>query len=753
MTSLPTHGAAGGLCDTCASLDVQHILTAAHSNEEFELTTFSDLEAKSARCPACRTMTAAVMNGPRKLKGLLRPDDQLIMVAKATGTLHCRSDAPNGPMRINRLQIMTDDCNDVGDLLVCGDDSALFGQPAIYHGRPVLKTQVNYGIIAEWISGCNSQHPQCSTSSAQLRSTHLSASILLIDVQEQCLRYSAGNEKFAALSYCWGEAKNFLTKRDNVNRLREEAAFAKITLPATIRDAITLTSRIGLRYLWVDALCIIQDDPAHKAVQLPQMHRIYGDAAVTIVAVEGVHADTELPGVQPGSRDLNQAVVSVSDVRIMARLGYLDVTMNLSRYNTRGWTYQESCLSQRLLYLTSKGAIFVCKESIRTEEFVLEDGECGQSNCQDHTSYLSTAQRNFTREFRSKTPERTKGFSCTCKFSKRSRFQRGLPPPGYGHDRAVNVDAPLDRHFIGCEDCLAFERSTEAEFHVYRDLVRSYTHRQIKFPQDRTAAFAGIVSLLEEKYQSTFVSSIPEKFIDSALLWRAQRPRLDIASVGNELAGVPSWSWTSRLLSVGYPGDIWLTSEVDWYLLDQQDSLRRSRSLKVMGTCIPMRDDYERLVTKSMLSLHGELNEQHTCEVSLSCDAKWCPKTRHYSLVGWCQMVASFTVCDGFLCQADRQLIDTAKVPIWFDAPQDFKPSEHHPVEVLLLSRSHHQSVSPQKPAARWKLVDWELSRHTLNLLVVERRGNVARRLGIVGIVDVGLWQKVKKEWALIKLI
>ncbi|PMD22273.1 hypothetical protein NA56DRAFT_541286, partial [Hyaloscypha hepaticicola] len=91
---------------------------------------------------------------------------------------------------------------------------------------------------------------------------------------------------YAALSYVWGDW--IYPKLDNstITKYSSEGALApkSVNLPQAIVDAMEVARRIGLKYLWVDALCIKQDDAGEKATQIAQMDKIYANAVVTIVA-------------------------------------------------------------------------------------------------------------------------------------------------------------------------------------------------------------------------------------------------------------------------------------------------------------------------------------------------------------------------------------------------------------------------------------------------------------------------------------
>jgi hypothetical protein len=134
----------------------------------------------------------------------------------------------------------------------------------------------------------------------------------MIDVEQLCLVHVHGPVEYIALTYCWGSPE-FVA---NVTQLRTDTApllfatnaFAddKHAIPNTNRDAISVTKALGQRYLWVDALCIMQDNKADKAALIGQMDKIYSNALLTIIAAGGDNVNTGLPGVREGSRTVLQ---------------------------------------------------------------------------------------------------------------------------------------------------------------------------------------------------------------------------------------------------------------------------------------------------------------------------------------------------------------------------------------------------------------------------------------------------------------
>jgi hypothetical protein len=87
---------------------------------------------------------------------------------------------------------------------------------------------------------------------------------------------------YAALSYCWGNKKQVTTTTNNLQQHKSILYFKDLL--ETVKDAITVASKLGFRRLWIDSLCIIQDDDGDKAREISKMPLIYSQATITIAA-------------------------------------------------------------------------------------------------------------------------------------------------------------------------------------------------------------------------------------------------------------------------------------------------------------------------------------------------------------------------------------------------------------------------------------------------------------------------------------
>ncbi|KAK8250255.1 heterokaryon incompatibility protein-domain-containing protein [Phyllosticta capitalensis] len=204
--------------------------------------------------------------------------------------------------------------------------------------RPKYSSSViNWERLARWLS----LYPP------QPKMDPLPPGFRVIDVENQnVVQVKELPESFdyVCLSYVWGNDKSFQATTKNITSLGRSGALGSGDVPATIRDAMTACLRLGKRYLWVDRLCILQDNPGEtKQSHINEMGRIYSHAIVTLVAYKGGGAGYGLHG--------------VSDR--MSRIHPMEPrSLEFSKWATRGWTYQEAVLSPRLIYFTSHDAIF-----------------------------------------------------------------------------------------------------------------------------------------------------------------------------------------------------------------------------------------------------------------------------------------------------------------------------------------------------------------------------------------------------------
>lgn len=168
--------------------------------------------------------------------------------------------------------------------------------------------------------------------------------------------------RYVALSYVWGGRQRWALRGTNERFFRNDGTVEPKRCSKSIWDAILLCQAIGERYLWVDALCIVQDTE-DKHAQIQAMEAIYRGAVLTIVAAAGEHADAGLPGVSNTPRHSP----NFGDQQGHEAANSFDTAVNSSVWNTRAWTYQERIISQRLVVFTTEQVFFHCSHGIACE--------------------------------------------------------------------------------------------------------------------------------------------------------------------------------------------------------------------------------------------------------------------------------------------------------------------------------------------------------------------------------------------------
>ena len=137
----------------------------------------------------------------------------------------------------------------------------------------------------------------------------------LIDVHQKLIQeihdIKIAKLKFMALSYVWRSNPKVRLLKANCKSLRTPGGFNKLQLPRTIANSIELVNLLGLKYLWVDALCIIQDDANDQSYKISKMATIYSSAFLTIMAASSEDSNAGLPGFGSSIQQYEQQEVVV----------------------------------------------------------------------------------------------------------------------------------------------------------------------------------------------------------------------------------------------------------------------------------------------------------------------------------------------------------------------------------------------------------------------------------------------------------
>ena len=229
-------------------------------------------------------------------------------------------------------------------------------------------------------------------------------------------------------------------------------------LPQTIEDSIALVLALGFEYLWVDSIYLTEDDLGKPTVLTAVMASVYEGAYFTIIAAAGGDAEAGLPGVMPNSRNTQQHIEVVNDMRLVIAMPSLKQQLVDSKWASRAWTYQEGIMCQRYIIFTAEQIYW----------------ECGQAG------YCEAVE------------EPLKDF------------------------RDMNVQPSFSR-VLGN----SFMKGSDFD-EVYFRLVSEYSKRQLTYGGDGLRAFSGLLRHLKVLFAVDFLFGIPNKTVPEFFLWNHQ---------------------------------------------------------------------------------------------------------------------------------------------------------------------------------------------------------------------------------------
>jgi hypothetical protein len=248
-------------------------------------------------------------------------------------------------------------------------------------------------ILRQWLQHCDSSHSCCRKSILTVTNDSNSAPARIIDVgTEDCnprLLLTANIDPhtknrwqdYAALSYCWGNAGDKLTT--TMSTLEDFMKGIPLTrLPKTLQDAIELTRKLNLRWLWVDSLCILQDDPKDWSRESAKVCTIYENPYVTIVATATSNGNDGLKVVKSSSSpiySIQSRFVHQTTAQTPHGITYLRRGADYERSHERsslwqrGWVIQEMIISRRTIHFAHDQVNWSCRKSNASEDGFLSE--------------------------------------------------------------------------------------------------------------------------------------------------------------------------------------------------------------------------------------------------------------------------------------------------------------------------------------------------------------------------------------------
>ncbi|KAJ8515019.1 hypothetical protein ONZ45_g7502 [Pleurotus djamor] len=329
--------------------------------------------------------------------------------------------------------------------------------------------------------------------------------------------------RYATLSYCWGTTLDGRTTAANVKNY--EAEVDVDTLPRTIQDAVTVSKALGLRYLWVDRLCIIQegDNGEDMKKELPKMASIYKGSSVTITAARAkdsedgfLHSRNPISYEETGAFALPCRLPNgqMDTVYLCNEQDYVDLEENV--VNLRAWTMQEQILSPRLLVFGERRTVWLCNTSD------LADGgrplNIPQEARQRNGDKLTYADETYAQVY---TPFQ-------------GALDWGIWPLLLASESELDaLKATVGEEQIRVAMLMQWHRSVE-----------NYTKRQLSVPADKLLAIGGLARTCAKILRASggYVAGIWGYDLFTSLGWEVRAEDLKPRLPGYV---APTWSWAS----------------------------------------------------------------------------------------------------------------------------------------------------------------------------------------------------------------
>ena len=219
-----------------------------------------------------------------------------------------------------------------------------------------------FSVAKKWLEDCENKHEECLEHALVFENDHKSnLPTRVIDLQglaefmSVCLvvhsRPGPTWGRYVALSHRWPIGScSWVTTEENLQARMNRLSIS--SLPQTLQDCIYIVDHLGIRYLWIDSICIIQDSAADWEIESSQMTDIYGGATMTIFA-DGA-ADDNAGMIRPRANSHESRLITNDD-------GSFERLVNRSLLSTRAWIFQERFMSRRILHITSEQMMWECR--------------------------------------------------------------------------------------------------------------------------------------------------------------------------------------------------------------------------------------------------------------------------------------------------------------------------------------------------------------------------------------------------------
>ena len=428
-------------------------------------------------------------------------------------------------------------------------------QSCIDTSSNTIDSETSWQVALHWIDDCCKNHEKCGVKrhAIDLETAWLPSRLIELETsggtKSKVVYLRDGFCKdnlvqYATLSHCWGPELTFLKLTlATLTTFKNGVEIEKLS--RTFQDSITLTRRLGLRYIWIDALCIVQDSKQDWIREAALMAKVYSRSQINLAATASLDSNggflrTRNPlTIMPLKVELDCEGLVKGTYFCFLQDPWLRY-MKWAPLMRRAWIFQERLLAPRTLHFGPEQLLWECNE--------LQASETHPKGS------LFTSQKYHPGMLNGKLKWE---FATRCQIKNTSMDNAAIP--------SAWITKPTEAGF-------EFARAWEA-------IVEQYTNLLLTKESDRLIAIAGVASLLKESIpRQRYLAGIWENHLGYALLWHTVGP-----GRRPQHYQAPSWSWASIV------GHLWLgdprgerfedSSSTYWKLRQHQSipSLVRSR--------------------------------------------------------------------------------------------------------------------------------------------------------------------------------
>ena len=349
-----------------------------------------------------------------------------------------------------------------------------------------------------WFQECKTAHAECRirnrfvpTRLIDVRPPDESENLKLLDTRQS----EIGNDmelEYATLSHCWGQTKHATTETDTLEKRKAGIAFSELN--RTFQDAVLVTRALGLRYVWIDSLCIVQDSTSDWQRESSLMGSVYGSGAINFAAdaaEDGDHGflSKKTPSCFPYTM-LGKKIHGMLYMMTSKRKRWVEYSGNLRR---RAWVFQEYNLSACTIRYNVYGLVWECRRGCYFDsEVIFEENQFRRD---------TRALKNFSLQVDSISPS-----------SPASKISEVMA--------------------------------------VWRKLISDYSKKELTFETDILPALSGLASLVQAATGDQYLAGIWRRDLPAALQWVPE-----ISDWRSTTYIAPTWSWAAckKTCPIVYP--------------------------------------------------------------------------------------------------------------------------------------------------------------------------------------------------------